>query len=96
MTVTSTMQDDFQLTITAMLEHGTRVYGGSEVVTWQGDGARRAHVRRGRRERRAGWPRRSTGLGIGAATASARCAGTRRNISRPTSRCPAWARCCTR
>ncbi|WP_375480725.1 long-chain fatty acid--CoA ligase [uncultured Jatrophihabitans sp.] len=34
--MTSTMQDDFQLTVTAMLEHGTTVYGGSEVVTWQG------------------------------------------------------------
>ena len=40
--IVSTMQDDFQLTITAILEHGTRVFGGSEVVTWQGDGARRA------------------------------------------------------
>jgi fatty-acyl-CoA synthase len=36
------MQDDFQLTTTAILEHGTKVFGGSEVVTWQGDGARRA------------------------------------------------------
>jgi fatty-acyl-CoA synthase len=41
-TIASTMQDDFQLTVTAILAHGTRVYGGSEVVTWQGDGARRA------------------------------------------------------
>jgi fatty-acyl-CoA synthase len=40
--IASTMQDDFPLTVTAMLEHGSRVYGGSEVVTWQGDGARRA------------------------------------------------------
>ncbi len=40
--ITSTMQDDFQLTVTAMVEHGTRVYGRSECVTWQGDGARRA------------------------------------------------------
>jgi fatty-acyl-CoA synthase len=40
--IASTMQDDFQLTVTAMLEHGSRVYGGSQVVTWQGDGARRA------------------------------------------------------
>jgi fatty-acyl-CoA synthase len=40
--IASTMQDDFQLTITAILEHGTRVFGGSEVVTWRGDGARRA------------------------------------------------------
>ncbi len=42
MVIASTMQDDFQLTVTAMLEHGTRVYGASECVTWQGDGARRA------------------------------------------------------
>ena len=40
--IASTMQDDFQLTVTAMLEHGSRVFGDSEVVTWQGDGARRA------------------------------------------------------
>jgi fatty-acyl-CoA synthase len=36
------MQDDFQLTITAILEHGTRVFGSSECVTWQGTSARRA------------------------------------------------------
>jgi fatty-acyl-CoA synthase len=40
--IASTMQDDFQLTVTAILEHGSRVYGGSEVVTWQGDSGRRA------------------------------------------------------
>jgi len=40
--ITSTMQDDFQLTTTAILEHGSRVYGASECVTWQGTGARRA------------------------------------------------------
>jgi fatty-acyl-CoA synthase len=40
--IASTMQDDFQLTVTAILAHGTRVYRGSEVVTWQADGARRA------------------------------------------------------
>ena len=34
------MQDDFQLTITAILEHGSRVYGRSECVTWQGSRAR--------------------------------------------------------
>ena len=36
------MQDDFPLTIHLLLEHGRRVYGRSEVVTWTGDGARRA------------------------------------------------------
>jgi fatty-acyl-CoA synthase len=40
--IASTMQDDFQLTITALLEHGITVYGASECVTWQGDGSRRA------------------------------------------------------
>jgi fatty-acyl-CoA synthase len=40
--IASTMQDDFQLTITALLEHGTTVFGASECVTWQGDGSRRA------------------------------------------------------
>jgi fatty-acyl-CoA synthase len=38
----STMQDDYPLTITSILRHGARVYGQSECVTWQGDGARRA------------------------------------------------------
>src|SRR5690242_15367887 len=36
------MQDDFPLTIHMLLEHGRRVYGHSEVVTWEGDHARRA------------------------------------------------------
>jgi fatty-acyl-CoA synthase len=36
------MQDDFPLTIHMLLEHGRRVYGRSEVVTWEGDHARRA------------------------------------------------------
>jgi fatty-acyl-CoA synthase len=40
--ITSTMQDDFQLTTTAMLEHGAQVYPDSEVVTWTGGGARRS------------------------------------------------------
>jgi fatty-acyl-CoA synthase len=40
--IVSTMQDDFQLTVTAILEHGSRVFGRSEVVTWQGNGGRRA------------------------------------------------------
>jgi fatty-acyl-CoA synthase len=38
--ITSTMQDDFPLTITAILEHGSKVYGRSECVTWQGSGGR--------------------------------------------------------
>jgi fatty-acyl-CoA synthase len=40
--ITSTMQDDFQLTVTAILQHGSRIYPDSECVTWTGDGARRA------------------------------------------------------
>ncbi|MGH8860628.1 MAG: long-chain-fatty-acid--CoA ligase, partial [Jatrophihabitantaceae bacterium] len=40
--ITSTMQDDFPLTITAILEHGTSVFGDSECLTWQGDSSRRA------------------------------------------------------
>ncbi|HZC70000.1 MAG TPA: long-chain fatty acid--CoA ligase [Jatrophihabitans sp.] len=43
--IASTMQDDFQLTIPAIVEHGIQVYGGSEVVTWHGgspSSARRA------------------------------------------------------
>jgi fatty-acyl-CoA synthase len=39
--ITSTMQDDFPLTITSILKHGSRVYGGSECVTWQGEQAPR-------------------------------------------------------
>ncbi len=34
------MQDDFPLTITAILQHGRQVFGASECVTWQGDHAR--------------------------------------------------------
>ncbi|HVV10469.1 long-chain fatty acid--CoA ligase [Amycolatopsis sp.] len=37
--MTSTMQDDFPLTVSAILEHGSRVFGESECVTWQGGGA---------------------------------------------------------
>jgi fatty-acyl-CoA synthase len=40
--ITSTMQDEFPLTITSILKHGSTVYGQSECVTWQGTGARRA------------------------------------------------------
>ena len=38
--ITSTMQDDFQLTITAILRHGASVHGQSECVTWLGDRGR--------------------------------------------------------
>jgi fatty-acyl-CoA synthase len=37
--IVSTMQDDFQLTIAAILQHGRTVYRDSEVVTWQRDAA---------------------------------------------------------
>jgi len=40
--ITSTMQDDFQLTITAILEHGRTVFGDSECRTWTGAGSTRA------------------------------------------------------
>jgi len=39
--ISSTMQD-YQLTVSAILRHGSRVYGQSECVTWAGTGARRA------------------------------------------------------
>ncbi|GAA4143821.1 long-chain fatty acid--CoA ligase [Actinomadura keratinilytica] len=39
--IRSTMQD-FPLTVGAILRHGSRVFGGSECVTWTGAGARRA------------------------------------------------------
>ena len=39
--IASTMQD-YQLTISAILRHGSRIYGSSECVTWTGAGARRA------------------------------------------------------
>jgi len=38
--ITSTMQDDFQLTITTILRHGATVHGRSECVTWLGDRGR--------------------------------------------------------
>ncbi|MDT4936781.1 MAG: hypothetical protein QOG80_452 [Pseudonocardiales bacterium] len=40
--ISSTMQDDYPLTLTTILRYGSTVYGRSECVTWQGDGARRA------------------------------------------------------
>ncbi len=39
--IRSTMQD-YQLTISAIMRHGARVYPGSECVTWTGSGTRRA------------------------------------------------------
>src|SRR5262249_26023987 len=39
--IRSTMQD-YQLTIGAIMQHGARVYPGSECVTWTGSGTRRA------------------------------------------------------
>ncbi|WP_407657329.1 long-chain fatty acid--CoA ligase [Jatrophihabitans endophyticus] len=36
------MQDDFPLTVSAILQHGAQVYPDSECVTWTGGGARRA------------------------------------------------------
>jgi fatty-acyl-CoA synthase len=42
--ISSTMQD-FPLTIGAIMRHGASVYGGSEVLTWTGDGARRVTFR---------------------------------------------------
>ncbi len=41
MTLESTMQD-FPLTITSILRHGASVHAASEVVTFEGDGSRRA------------------------------------------------------
>jgi len=38
--ITSTMQDDFQLTITSILRHGATVHASSECVTWLGDRGR--------------------------------------------------------
>ena len=43
--ITSTMQDDFPLTITSILMHGSQVFGRSECVTWQGDGGRHTSYR---------------------------------------------------
>ena len=40
--IVSTMQDDFQLTVPAILQHGRTVFRNSEVVTWLGDSSRRA------------------------------------------------------
>src|SRR4051812_13590082 len=40
-TISSTMQDDFPLTIGTILQHGATVFGRSECLTWAGDHARR-------------------------------------------------------
>jgi fatty-acyl-CoA synthase len=62
--MTSTMQDDFQLTITAILRHGATVSGRSECVTWLGDRGRHtsyAEIARNAERLAAAL----TGLGIG-------------------------------
>src|SRR6476659_9818368 len=60
------MQDDFPLTITAILEHGTRMYGRSECVTWQGDSARRTtYAEIGANARRLANALRELGVGVG-------------------------------
>ncbi len=41
MTVTSTMMDDFQLTVQNMFWHGAKVHASHEIVTWQGESATR-------------------------------------------------------
>jgi acyl-CoA synthetase (AMP-forming)/AMP-acid ligase II len=43
--ITSTMQDDFPLTISTILQHGALVFGRSECVTWQGGSARHSSYR---------------------------------------------------
>ena len=61
--ITSTMQDDFPLTITAILTHGSRVFGRSECVTWQGDSARHTSYHDIEPQRAAAWPSALTRLG---------------------------------
>ncbi|HEY8302320.1 MAG TPA: long-chain fatty acid--CoA ligase [Jatrophihabitans sp.] len=66
MPITSTMQDDFPLTVTAILEHGSSVYGASECVTWQGDSARRTSFAQvGENARRLANALRGLGVGTG-------------------------------
>ena len=70
----------------------------SEVVTWTGaTGPRRTTLRRGRRGRPPGWPTRCATTSASPATSgSPRSCGTTPSTWSPTSRCRAWARCCTR
>jgi fatty-acyl-CoA synthase len=64
--ITSTMQDDFPLTITTILTHGSRVFGRSECVTWQGDGARHTSYREiGQNARRLASALAKLGIGAG-------------------------------
>ena len=93
--ITSTMQDDFQLTITAILRHGATVHGRSECVTWLGDGAARTSVTPRPPGTRNGWQPPWPRWGSAPATGSARSAGTTRRTWRRTTPCRAWARCCT-
>ena len=80
-----TMQD-FPLTIATILRHGAAVYGDSEVVTFEGDGARRATFAEVADARRAARGRARRASASSPATASARSAGTARSTSRRTSR----------
>jgi fatty-acyl-CoA synthase len=65
--ITSTMQDDFPLTVTAILEHGSRVFGESQCVTWTGGGEprRASYAQIGRNARRLASALSALGVGIG-------------------------------
>jgi fatty-acyl-CoA synthase len=64
--ITSTMQDDFQLTITAILRHGATVHGRSECVTWLGDrGAHASYAEIARNAERLAAALTELGIGAG-------------------------------
>jgi fatty-acyl-CoA synthase len=69
--ITSTMMDDYPLTVGAILRHGERVYGSSECVTWTGDGVRRAtYAEVGRNARKLASALAGLGIGEGDPVAS--------------------------
>ncbi len=64
--ITSTMQDDFQLTITAILRHGATVHGRGECVTWLGDrSARVSYAETARNAERLAAALAALGIGAG-------------------------------
>jgi fatty-acyl-CoA synthase len=65
-TISSTMQDDFPLTIGTILQHGSTVFGRSECLTWEGDHARRAtYAQIAANAKRLAAALRSLGVGTG-------------------------------
>ena len=86
---------DRPLLVKQIAERAEAVFGDREVVARTQDGVERSTYG-GSSSARGGWPARSPSSASARATASRPSPGTRCATSSSTSRCRAWARCCTR